>query len=265
MKILKRICLFLLLLCVFTLCTLAFIQLTDRVAEFEKTPSENTVYTGASQIVSSEELPTARKIVPNTDITPILQKPELPAGCEATAAAMLLKCYGYDADKCDVADAIAKSTAKQHKGRTYAAHPSDAYIGDPKTDGGFGVFSPAMSAAIQKIIDKSDGQMKAISLTGESQNKIEAIVNLGTPVLIWTTMGLLPVEYTIGWYVERNGVYTDEYFNWPGNEHCVLLYQIDGENASIYDPLKGKRKLNKEKFFTRYNEVGKYAVILENK
>ena len=37
-------------------------------------------------------------------LNPICQYPELPTGCEVTALATVLQYYGFNADKCDLAD-----------------------------------------------------------------------------------------------------------------------------------------------------------------
>lgn len=201
--------------------------------------------------------------VPKLNITPILQKPELPTGCEATAATMLLRCYGITVDKCAFAGMVTKSSAETYNGRRYNAHPSDAFIGNPANSSSFGVFSPPIANAMQRVIDKVGLPFKAHPLVGEPRETIETTVSGGTPMLVWVTMSLINVKPTISWYIKRNGVYTDELFTWPGNEHCVVLYAINGNTVSVYDPLKGNVQYEKEKFFTRYNDVGKYAVKIE--
>ena len=53
---------------------------------------------------------------PLGEIPVILQKPELPAGCEATSASMLLCAYGYNVDKNVFAQALPKSSFETYNG-----------------------------------------------------------------------------------------------------------------------------------------------------
>lgn len=66
----------------------------------------------------------------------LLQKPELPAGCEATAAAMLLGAYGYAVSKEEMARAIPRAPFEKRDGRVYGPDPRDMYAGDPLFGGG---------------------------------------------------------------------------------------------------------------------------------
>jgi len=54
----------------------------------------------------------------------ILQKPELPTGCEATALAIVLNFLGFDADKCEIVDHYMPKTTKLYSMNTH-------FIGNP--------------------------------------------------------------------------------------------------------------------------------------
>lgn len=66
-----------------------------------------------------------------------------------------------------------------------------------------------------------------------------------------------------GWYIKRGGVYTDEYFPWPGNEHCMVLLGYDESTVTVCDPLRGRVSYNREHFFRLFRELGGYALSLE--
>ena len=84
----------------------------------------------------------------------LLQKPELPAGCEATAAAMLLGAYGYAVSKEEMARAIPRAPFEKRDGRVYGPDPRDMYAGDPFSAEGYGVYADPVAAAMQREIDR---------------------------------------------------------------------------------------------------------------
>lgn len=200
---------------------------------------------------------------PVRDIPVTLQNPELPAGCEATAAAMLLYAYGYEVDKLAFAHALPTSHFEVYQDRTYAAHPDEAYIGDPFTASGIGAFARVTAQTMQTLIDAVQGPHRAVDLTGAQEDALLAYIDRGIPVCIWSTIGMLGLVDVGGWYIKRGDTYTDEYFRWPGNEHCMVLTAYDDQTVTVHDPLRGRRTYNRRVFFQRYVEVGRYAVVLE--
>ena len=72
------------------------------------------------------------KVKKKRAVTCILQNPELPTGCEATAGTMLLKAYGYETDKMDVAGAMKCLPLIERDGRLYGGHPDEVFVGDPE-------------------------------------------------------------------------------------------------------------------------------------
>lgn len=203
--------------------------------------------------------------LPSQEIPVILQNPELPTGCESTAAVMVLNAYGYEVDKTQFARELPKGTLETYEGLRYAPHPDVAFTGDPFTPYGYGVFSGVISETMQAFIDSADGLYRARNLAGAEEDTLCAYVNRGIPVCVWTTMGLQNVENTSGWYIKDGDSYTDEYFSWPGNEHCVVMVGCDEETVTVHDPLKGKVNYDRDTFFQRYQDVGQYAVVLEPK
>lgn len=111
-----------------------------------------------------------------------LQNPELPAGCEATSAAMLLAAYGYDTDKLSFAAALPKCPLELHDGLLYGPHPSEAFIGSPDSSYGFGVFAAPVVTTMQVIIDEASGRHRAIDLTGVGEDALLSYLDRGIPV-----------------------------------------------------------------------------------
>ena len=45
----------------------------------------------------------------------------------------------------------------------------------------------------------------------------------------------------------------------------MLLVGYNKEEVIVYDPLEGRVTYDREKFFKRYNEMGRYAIVMERK
>lgn len=197
------------------------------------------------------------------DVEVLLQNPELPSGCETTAASMLLKAYGYPVSMVGLAAAIPKTALEYYNGRQYALHPSEAFLGNPATEGGYGIFPGGLKDTIQRCIDEAGGPHTVRVFEGASESDILAVVDSGHPLCVWSTMWLEEIVPLPGWYIKRGGVYTDEYFPWPGNEHCMVLLGYDESTVTVCDPLRGRVSYNRERFFRLFRELGGYALSLE--
>lgn len=204
--------------------------------------------------------------VPTVQMPVVLQNPELPTGCESTAAAMLLQAYGYQISKTDVANALPKSRLTKYNGRVYAAHPNDAFIGNPFSGGSdFGVFAGALAATMQSLIDQAGGQHTVKNITGADEATILSLIDRKVPVCIWATMDMSAVRQgSSGWYLMDGDAYTDTWFSWPGYEHCLVLVGRSDTTVTVHDPLRGKVEYNRTLFFTRYADLGSQAIILES-
>lgn len=212
----------------------------------------------------SQQIPVAyRASVPDREIPVVLQEPELPAGCEAAAAVMLLQAYGYEAGKVEFAQSMPQSTLEIKNGRTYAPHPNQAYIGNPFSSSGFGALSKVTAETMQKLIGKENGRHVAVDIAGSSEEEILNLINKGVPVCIWSTMSMLPLVDVGGWFLKNGDEYTEQYYIWPGNEHCMLLTAYSETSVTVHDPRKGRIEYERQLFFERYREVGCYAVILK--
>lgn len=199
----------------------------------------------------------------NVTVECILQNPELPTGCEATSGTMLLRAYGYQAEKMDVAEKMEKGKIIDKDGRRYAGHPDDVFIGNPTSTHGFGAFPNVLAKAMQKVIDEQNGAHRAVPMYGKSQQEILEIVDKGIPLCIWSSQGNVEIQALTGWYLMKDGKYLDEYFTWPSNEHVLVMTGYDDNSVFVCDPLKGERSFPRESFFRHYEQVGSYALMLE--
>ena len=170
----------------------------------------------------------------------------------------------YATDKLTVAAALPKCPLELHDGLLYGPHPSEAFIGSPDSSYGFGVFAaPAVAKTMQAIIDEASGRHRAIEVSGVGEDALLSYLDRGIPVCTWTTMDLLPLANKGGWYLMDGAAYTEEYYTWPGNEHCVVLVAYDRNTVTVHDPLQGVVTWERALFFQRHAEVGTFAIVLE--
>lgn len=220
---------------------------------------------GTTKAPLSIPVNTYRGAKPKTAVPMILQNPALPTGCEATAATMLLRAYGYEVTKEAFATALPKGSFSYANGRTYGPHPNDAFLGNPFTTAGYGIFSALATRISQQFIDAAKGHHKAVDLKGVTETEILSYLDQGIPVCIWATMSMVPLRDAGGWYVKKGDVLTDQWFSCPGNEHCMVITGYSDTIVAIHDPLKGKVSYNRDTFFARFKDVGSQAMILQPK
>lgn len=116
---------------------------------------------------------------------------------------------------------------------------------------------------MQAFVDSAQGVHRARDISGATEKEILSYLDRGIPVCIWSTVDMLPVANTSGWYIKSGNTYTERYFSWPKNEHCMVLVSYSGDNVTVHDPLKGETFYDREVFFHRYAQVGRYAIVLE--
>lgn len=195
----------------------------------------------------------------------IFQNPELPTGCEATAGTMLLRAYGYKAEKTRTAELLEKGDRiVTADGAVYAPDPDEAFVGDPAGTDGYGVFAGALAEAMQQVIDRQGGGHTAKALYGSDEESILAYIDRGIPLCVWTSMGDQDIEWKSGWYLIKDGEFTEEFFCWPSGEHCVVLTGYDEDTVTVCDPLEGECTYPRDSFFLHYEQVGSYALVLES-
>ncbi len=194
----------------------------------------------------------AKKVIP---VPIISQFPQLPTGCEATALTMILQWGGISVKKQDVANRLPKGivpnfTKKPPKG----ANPNHAFVGNPYSRSGFGVFEKPIIKVMNSYVPGS-----SVNLTGSSFTQIEKLVNQGYPVMAWITIGLKPTYVSRVWY--------DPYgnkVNWLIHEHAVVIVGYTPSTIIVNDPYTGKRQsYNRDVFIKRWEQMGKRAVTMK--
>lgn len=196
------------------------------------------------------------------DIENILQNPELPVGCEITALTILLRHYGFNAEKTDMAKNYLPTSwgnSKTVDGKVYKDSFFDYFIGDPFSKG-YGCFSPAIEKAANKYISANGGGYTVKNISGCHPDVLYEYLIAGTPVLCWATDGMIEPEYYETWYDNATG----DQLDWYLNEHCFVLagFNISASTVTLNDPMKGIIDYNIDKFEVRFKQMYSQAIVI---
>ena len=188
------------------------------------------------------------------------QDGRLPTGCELVSAVMLLRYYGYDTDADKISALIPKRNLTRKDGRLFGPHPSEAFIGDPLSPGGYGCYAPVIQNAMNALFQKS-GTLEAVDETGsELETLMTRYIDRDTPVLIWATADMKEPGTGTSWTVESTG----KPFQWISGEHCLVLVGYNQYYYFFNDPYAMNRRVGfrKDLVATRYTTLGKQAVAV---
>ncbi|MCR5807265.1 MAG: C39 family peptidase [Oscillospiraceae bacterium] len=197
------------------------------------------------------------------DLENVSQYPELPTGCEITALTILLRHYGFSAEKTDMARNYLPTSwgnAREADGVLYKDSFFDYFIGDPFSRG-YGCFSGAIETAAESYISDHGGGYYVSNISGCSPDTLYDYVSSGTPVLCWATDGMIPPEYYETWYDNDTG----ERLDWYLNEHCFVLvgFDMDAGTVTLNDPAKGIIDYDINKFETRFAQMHSQALVIK--
>lgn len=183
----------------------------------------------------------------------VLQKPELPTGCEITALTQTLNFYGFDVDKVTMADRYMPVDFDGY----YTM--DDVYLGDPHSYNGFGCNAPVIKQAADDYFTCIGSDWYALDLTGISMKDVFYHIEQGRPVVVWST---IEQRETHSSFQFQLGCGEDFYFN--NYQHCLTIYGYDYEEGMVHiaDPLVGNVKYDMERFERIYDTMGNQAVIL---
>ncbi|WP_053373306.1 C39 family peptidase [Paenibacillus sp. FJAT-27812] len=196
------------------------------------------------------------------DVDTVMQKPELPNGCEITSLTAVLNYYGYDVTKTEMADNyLPKQPFSTKNKKLYGPDPYQAYAGDPRElKGGFFSFAPPIVEAANLYFDVVGRSSSTTDISGSSREEMIDKLNKGIPVVTWITLDLTPPKMNYGWYYND----TDVYHSAPVNLHVVVLNGYEDGIVHVMNPLKGQATYDADTFFNSYEEMGSHAMIVGN-
>ena len=183
----------------------------------------------------------------------VMQRPELPTGCEVTALCSDLNYLGFGIDKVELADEFMPMDSSGLYTMT------QAYIGDPKSEDGFGCYTPVIVQTADDYFASIQSPCYAVDLTGRSLKELFYQVAQGRPVIVWSTINMIITSPTYWW---SNSEGEEMWFN--DFQHCVVIYGYDFDENIVYvsDPLEGNITRNMDSFSQTYDLLGKQAVLI---
>lgn len=248
-----------LLLSVLFLCSLLYFRQL-MAQDLSAAPAAGTAAAGglaAGQPAEGETQAEAR-----LDIEMIYQNPELPNGCEATSLAIALGVLGYPADKLTIAyDYLPSGPFTEEGGVLQAPDPDVMYPGDPATDYGFYCFGYPVTAAADRYLYEQGSPWTAREMETVSREQLEAAVQSGSPVIIWST-----IDYggTAQYHADFSWVLLDgEQYIPYSNLHCTVVYGFDRDCFLVCDPLEGELTIQKDVLLRSMAALGNHAVYFQ--
>ncbi|GEM_PF-997375 len=223
----------------------------------QSTPQSSRI--GSVDVARASMVPVLRRLV-ERQVSPLIvpvmaQRPELPTGCEATTLTMLLNWAGINLSKTAVADLIPTSTLPffMHNGSFVGPNPEVAFVGDPRETTGYGVYERPVLMAARALFPG-----RALNLTGESFDMVLSYVKHGHPVMVWTTISLLPPNVMAVWQ-DPSG----NRVNWIAGEHSMLVVGVTEDSVIANDPWSGRQEIYpRELFARRWRQMGSRGLTI---
>ncbi len=236
------------------------LKLTAEIHQLEEQKdslmAEHQVLNTKYQQKLAEEQKEKERIKNNTiiisGVPTINQYPKYPTGCESVALTILLNYYGVNISADDVINKLKKEPLPyEENGITYGGNPDIGFIGNPYNADSFGVYN-------RPIADVANMFKEGVIVRNNVPlSEVLELVNIGRPVIVWTSMNLaLP-------YVSRTWIYkpTGATIEWKAQEHAVVIIGYNNDNVIISDPLRGSTRYQSRSLFeTRYNYYGRMVV-----
>jgi len=190
------------------------------------------------------------------------QLPDLPNGCEITAAAILLNYYGYNVDKLDLDAYLPKTPINIYYENdvAYGPDPHNYFIGATCDGEGWYCTVKPVVIAINNYLAENNPRGGAIDITGTTPDKLYEIVRAGTPVAVWVTIDMREREIDDSWLSEDTG----EEITVSASDHTMVLIGIIDDDLLFADPLEGIVTYSKADFETSYESRQAMACILKD-
>lgn len=195
------------------------------------------------------------------DVPYFSQEGEYPTACEIVSAAMVLSYYGYNISIDDFIDKYlpkADIYVDSATGLLTSTSPTQAFIGNPRSSGGYGCFAPVIVRALNNAVGNT---ALAIDTTNtDIDTLVDNYVKRNIPVLLWASINLAPTYKGDSWVLKDTG----EWYTWIAGEHCMVLVGDDQDYYYFNDPYNsnGVVKYSKKLVTERWEELGKQSVVL---
>lgn len=186
------------------------------------------------------------------------QYPELPTGCEATAAAMLLNYYGEKVTPARFASKWLTCSQDFYKinNINYGPDPDQVFAGDPFSKSSYGCYATPVVTAI----NNNSKLLRAQKITNITLEKLcQEYIDKDIPVLVWATSDMKASKSGKCWQTPDGSSFT-----WISGEHCLVLVGYNEKSYFFCDPQKGSIvSYNKAISEKRFIELGSQAVFVK--
>lgn len=218
--------------------------------------------TGQADTTSATTLPRSALI---EDVPFIDQFPELPTGCEITAATMALDYLGFTATNTELSALMPKSDyiySYDDEGHLVGPDPDVTFIGDPETEEGSFCNPGPVVMALNAYLESKGATNRATDITGALPEDLYARVATGTPVVVWVTTYMQ--DYVIDsnvWYSEVDGNLVES----STTDHAMVLvgYDLDEGEVTFNDPIAGEyMTYDMNQFEAVFLSRGSHAVVI---
>lgn len=233
----------------------------EEIAEVEETAEaeDDAAIEGEVNVELNITVPDAYTI---EDFPIILQMPELPTGCEITALTMVLRYYGYDADKTVMASEYLPTMDAGcyygADGRLYGNDLRQYFIGNPFTEDGIVCGTGAIVTAANNFLGDQGSSLQAVDITGTAPEDLYSLVSMDIPIVVWVTIEMVDREVDGGWYTE-DGTYVE----WSTSDHGAVLIGYSEDTVVIADPISGEIEYSRGQFESVFESRSRQCVMLE--
>ena len=182
----------------------------------------------------------------------ILQRPELPMGCEVTSLTIALNYHGYNVAKGYLSDNYLP------KGSSSSTSPDEGFLGNPRSWSSWYCYSAPIVTCANSYLESVGSDQRATDLTGTKFDNLLYLLDDGKPVVIWGTISMGSPRTNGRWYV--GGRSYPRYINL----HCMVLTGYDKKKDLVYvaDPLVGNVSYRLSTTRVRYAQMGSQAVVI---
>ena len=191
----------------------------------ETTAAETTTTAGDDSVTRSGDLCLIEG-VPH-----LAQSQTYATACESLAATELLQYYGYDIDVDTFIEQylpVADYPEQGEDGVLHAESPWNYFIGDPSRSNGYGCYSGAIETAVNTMVPG----LAFTEIGTPLETLCKTYIDCGTPVIIWATIGMQPVQEGHSWFLPDGS-----WFTYLRPEHALVLVGYDADSYYFVDSL----------------------------
>lgn len=195
------------------------------------------------------------------DFPIIWQMPELPTGCEITALTMAMQYYGCNVSKTTMArqylPTVSPSFYYGSDGKLYGPDMDKYFVDDPFSTEGYICGTPAICTAANNYFKDFNANLQARDITGSTSEDLYALIDRGTPVVVWVTIDMVNRSSDFSWYSTSG-----KYMSLSYDDHCAVLIGHSSTTVTLADPISGQVTYSRSRFESVFRSRNKRCVIL---